>query len=187
MSELLGILGPIILSIGTWAAPQPPHSAGLVVIYGGQRLIEANAAFRGYDLGTIPGRCGFSAISPSMLGKLAWFAVDPRGPWHGPCASVDAVARHHAYESIYVRREVAEVSWAMAEALGFTNGGRWAFVYFSACQPPEPSPGGNILAPSAWIPPAPYAPPLEFSAYGHESFYPYPALENPGKCVDAAP
>lgn len=171
---MLAFFFGLIVSISTWSAPQPVYSEGLIVIYGGQPLIAANAAWHGYDLAPYGG-CGFSAISPAMLGRIAWFRSE-HGPWFGPCLSVDAVARVHAYASIYDRHEVAEVSWALAAQLGFSNGGQWGYAFFGACPP-----NADSLA----VDPQPYAPLLTFDLGPPDhtpSFYPYPAQQLPVVC-----
>lgn len=163
------IIFGVLVSIGTWSAPQPTHSYGLIVVYGSQALVEANADFRGYDLSHYPNRCGFSAISPAELGKIGWFRVGNSG-WLGPCISTDAVARADAYGSIYERQEVAEVPRWLANRLGFEYGA-WGEVYFGLCPPLY-----------EWSIPQAYAPPLvvDHPPYeGHRSFYPYPPQQRP--------
>lgn len=157
-----------ILSVASWSAPQPQYSAGLLVTYGNQRLVEANADWHGYDLTAVPGRCGFAAISPAMLGRVAWFRVG-QGEWVGPCISVDAVARVHAYASIYQRHEVAEVSRNVAAALGFEYGAVGE-VFFGPCPP---------KAESVWYQPQAYAPELSWDTRGEAtpSWYPYAAQQ----------
>src|SRR3990167_1080420 len=163
---------PVIPAVSSWDAPQPSLSEGLLVVYGGQQLVQANAEWRGYDLTRIPQQCGLASISPAHLGRLAWVRV-PGGAWVGPCTVVDVVSRHHAYESIYVRREVAEVSRVTAARLGFANGGRIGQVWFGACPPPD------------HVEPRAYAPPLAWDYSPRDwtpSYYPYPAQQLPVSC-----
>lgn len=165
---------PFILAVLAWAAPQPQYSQGLLVVYGGQQLIEANAHWHGYDLADVPSRCGFAAISPAMLGRLAWFRTEYSG-WVGPCVSVDAVARTHAYGSIFERHEVAEVSRDVAAMLGFEYGAP-GYVFFGSCPPP---------ADSVFYTAQPYAPELTFDHGERDwtpSFYPYPPMQAPVAC-----
>lgn len=155
-----------ILAVSSWAAPQPQLSQGLLVVYGNQQLVEANARWHGYDLSKVPGRCGLASISPMELGKLAWVSVDRR-LWLGPCIVVDVQGRDDALDSIYRRHEIAEVSRQMAAVLGFTHGAP-GFVYFGQCPP------------SGWVAPERYAPPLQLDywPYSHTpSFWPYPPQE----------
>lgn len=166
----------LLVSVFTWAYPQPQHSQGLLVIYGGQRLIEANANWHGYDLSVYPNRCGMAVISPSMLGRIGFVMVDGYG-WVGPCLGVDVVSRKDAYGSIYERGEIAEISWAMAEHFGVTNGGVAGYVWFGVC-PPEPS-----ARPPAEV----YRPPLVWDTPPYEhtpSFFPYPEQQMPVDCSE---
>ena len=159
----------LVLAVSSWAAPQPQYSQGLIVVYGNQRLVEANAAWRGYDLSRIPGRCGLSGISPAELGRLAWVSIDGI-TFSGPCLVVDAVGRIDAYGSIFIRHEIAEVSRATAAALGFAYGAP-GYIYFGVCPPDHPM---SAL---------PYAPPLALDVPPYDatpSFYPYPP-QQPGE------
>jgi len=163
MPELVAIL----VSISTWAAPQPVHSYGDIYNYGGQSVIEATAAFRGYTLDGYLG--GISAISPAHLGQVAWVRVGNSG-WVGPLTVVDAVARSDAYGSIYERQEIAEVPRWLAHRLGFEYGAAGE-LYLGLCPPVY-----------EWSVPAPYAPPLvvDHPPYEpHRSWYPYPPQQRP--------
>lgn len=162
---------PAIVSVETWVAPQPKHSAGLIGLYGNQTLVEANAEWHGYDLSLVPERCGLSSISPAHLGRLAWVRT-PGHVWMGPCLVVDVVARRDAYGSIYERHEIAEVSRAVAGALEFEYGAQGE-IWFSSCPPTGTSQ------------PQPYAPPLAWDAWPYHktpSFYPYPEQQRVTGC-----
>lgn len=161
MLDLRWLLG-VVLAVASWSAPEPLHAQGLLVVYGGQQLVEANADWHGYDLKQVPGRCGLAAISPAHLGQLAWVRV-PGRPWQGPCVVVDAVARTDALESIYVRHEIAEVSRVTARALGFEYGAPGE-IWFGSCPPPA---GSRAVAyhPAYALD----APPYDWTP----SFYPY--------------
>lgn len=167
METLLGW----VLAVAVWAMPQPQYSEGLIVNYGGESVIAANAAYHGYSLDGYAG--GASAISPAMLGRIMWVRVE-HGDWVGPLLVVDAVSRAHAYDSIYTRHEVAEVSRATAATLGFEYGAP-GYVWFGPCPPPADS-----LFPA----PQPYAPPLRLEPEGTpgRSFYPYPEQQLPANC-----
>lgn len=175
----LDILAGFILAVASWIVPQPVHSVGLLVTYGGQDLVQANADWHGYDLAPYPGRCGLSGISPAMLGRIAWVRTD--GRWIGPCLVLDVVARSDAYESIYLRQEVAEVSRATAAQLGFVYGAPGE-VWFGVCPPKDDA-----------EPASAYRPPLAFDRAPFDqtpSFYPYPAQQLPHSdcgAHDAAP
>jgi len=174
----------VLVSIATWSAPQPQLSAGRLVIYGNDLLALANAEYRGYDLDGYA--FGLAAISPVMLGRVAWVHV-PGGAWVGPGLVVDAVGRAHAYASIYERQEVAEVTWATAAVLGFSNGGRWGHIFFGAC-PPADGPETRGQEWSDFAAPELYAPPLVIdydASEPHRSFYPYPIQQRPTVCPDA--
>lgn len=167
MNYLLAILTSI-LSVASWSEPQPQYSMGLLVTYGNQQLVEANADWRSYDLSLYPNRCGFSAISPAHLGRIAWIRTDGHR-WVGPCISVDAVSRRHAYDSIYVRHEIGEVSRDTAAMLGFEYGAQ-GYVYFGQCPPI----GDDDVTPQEYAPPLTWDyPPTDWTP----SFYPYPLQE----------
>lgn len=172
-TNLLRFLLGTIFSVASWAAPQPRHSSGLLVIYGSQRLVEANAAWHGYDLGLVPGRCAISAISPRMLGRLAYVRL-PGQSWHGPCVVVDAVGRGDAFDSIWGRHEIGEITWSMAADLGFLNGGRQGEIYFGPCPPDE----RERSLPEAYDPPRDYS----IWPYSYERFDPYPLQQLPIDC-----
>lgn len=173
MTDLCQLAIACILSVASWVTPQPLYSSGLLVTYGNQNLVEANAAVRGYDLGIIPGRCGLSAIAPVHLGELAWVRVEG-GAWQGPCTVIDAAARIHALDSIYSRHEIAEVSRSTAAALGFEYGAQ-GYLWLGPCPPP---------AESLMMMPEPYAPPLILDRRGESNphFDPYPLQQIPVNC-----
>jgi hypothetical protein len=167
------LLASVALTIAVVAAPQPKHSEGLLVVYGSQYLVEQNAAYRGYTLGDLPDRCGMSGISPVMLGRLAYVRT-PGHDWVGPCRIVDAVAAHDAVDSIEGRKEIAEITWDTAAALGFEHGGVWGEIWFDPC-PPDPR---------ARHQPERYTLTRDYSMWPWRwsSFYPYPAQEWPVVC-----
>jgi len=170
-NDIVYFLISAILSIASWSTPQPKLSTGLLVVYGNQRLVEANADWHGYNLSLIPDRCGFSAISPAHLGQLAYFSVDGEH-WIGPCQDDDAVSRGDAYDSIYGRHEIAEIRRSDALKLGFEYGHQ-GYIYFSPCPPRS-----IVLA-------RPYAPPLSFDYPPYDytpSFYPYPEQQKVVRC-----
>src|SRR5258706_3926737 len=109
-----------VLAVSSWIAPQPTLSSGLIVVYGNQRLVNANAEWHGYDLRPTKG-CGFASISPAHLGRLAYFSVNGV-TWVGPCLVVDVVGRSDAYQSIYYRHEIGEIRFVDADTLGFKWG-----------------------------------------------------------------
>lgn len=155
-----------LLAVSSWAEPQPAHSAGLLGLYGNDALVRANADWRGYSL--VGYAFGLSAISPAMLGRVAWVRV-PGGRWIGPGLVVDSVARKDAYASIYQRREIAEVSRAVAERLGFEFGAQGE-ICFCVCPP-----GTDSVA-------EPYAPALAWDTGEPDhtpSFFPYPIQQAP--------
>lgn len=152
--------------------PQPQYSAGLIVNYGAESVVLANADFRGYTLEGYAG--GGASISPAMLGRIMWARTE-HGDWLGPLLVVDVVARRDAYASIYERREIAELPRGLMAQLGYEYGGP-GYVFFGVCPPP---------ADSLWPAPQPYAPPLALDhdgSDGHRSFYPYPAQQTPVVC-----
>lgn len=152
--------------------PQPQYSAGLIVNYGGEQVVAANAAWHGYTLDGYAG--GGAAISPAMLGRIMWARTE-HGDWLGPLLVVDVVARADAYASIYQRHEVAELPRGLMAQLGYEYGGP-GYIWFGPCPPP---------ADSLWPAPQSYAPPLVLDHDGndpHLSFYPYPAQQTPVVC-----
>ena len=172
-----------ILAVSSWIMPQPRYSIGLLVVYGDQSIVRANAEFRGYNIDLISEQCGLAAISPAHLGQLAWVRV-PGGDWTGPCLVVDAVSRRHAYESIFVRQEVAEISRNTAAALGFDNGGRWGYIFFGQCPPTD----GIETKGQEWSDyqaPELYAPPLAWDTEPFDwtpSMWPYAPQQPAGDC-----
>lgn len=160
-----------LLSIFTWTYPQPQHSAGLLVIYGNDYLVKANADWHGYDLHGYEG--GLASISPSMLGKIAWIRRDGYA-WIGPLLVVDVTARGDMPGAL-AREEVAEITYAQADDLDFNNGGRYGYVWFGFCPPPN-----------GMLPPAePYDPPIIWDHAPYEktpSFFPYPVQQRPIDC-----
>lgn len=163
------------LAVSSWVVPQPKLSHGLLVVYGGQQLIQANADWHSYSLVPTHG-CGLASISPAMLGQLAWVSVDGVH-WQGPCLVIDVAARGDALESIFVRHEIAEISWTMAADLGFDHGAI-GYVYFGNC-PYDP----HGFTPQAYLPPfALDVPPLDWTP----SFYPYPKPNLPDVCSSKA-
>lgn len=166
MAKLLALL----ISVATWATPEPQHSAGLLVIYGSDRLVAANADWHGYTLDGYAG--GLASISPAHLGRIAW--IRRAGlPWIGPLLVVDVTARHD-FPGALARREIAEITYADAHTLGFDNGGQDGYVWWGVCPPAD-------------LPPAePYAPPLvwDFAPYEHTpSWAPYAAQQRPVDCA----
>lgn len=165
----MNILLSFMLAVSSWIAPQPQHSKGLIVIYGSDRLVSANARWHSYSLDGYA--FGLASISPQHLGTIAW--VRTNGKWYGPGLIVDVVARGDAFGSIFERHEIAEVSYATAHLLGFDNGGMAGEIFFGVCPPPLDS-----IA-------SPYAPPLVFDYPPYDktpSFYPYPAQVFPVSC-----
>lgn len=166
---LLGLLfGEVI------AQPQPKHSEGLLVIYNGQWMVEANAYHRGYDLSKFPNRCGISGISPAMLGRVAYVRVG--NEWDGPCLVIDSVSSKDAVDSIEGRHEIAEISYEQALRLDETwvNGGRWGEVWFGLCPPDE----------RMRLHPEPYILDRDYThwPWRWDDFWPYPEQELPVNC-----
>lgn len=161
----------MVLAVASWAAPQPVYSQGLIVNYGGESVVAANAHWHGYSLDGYAG--GGASISPAMLGRIMWARVE-HGPWIGPLLVVDVVSRKDAYASIYERGEVAELPRGIMAQLGATHGVD-GYVFFGACPPP---------ADSLFPVPQPYAPPLRWEAADSpgRSFYPYAEQQRPVKC-----
>jgi len=147
----------------------PTHAEGLLVAYGSQGLVEANAEYRGYDLSPYWQRCGVATMSPADLGKIIWLKVDG-GEWLGPCLAVDVAAQVDFDRIVYKMHEVAEVPFWMAEMMGFENGG-WGQVYIGDC-----SPGDGSVAQT-------YAPlKTEWQGEARPLFWPYPTQELPRDC-----
>ena len=151
----------------------PTHAEGLLVAYGNQRLVEANAEYRGYDLTPFWNRCGVATISPADIGKVIWLRRvydDHVGEWLGPCLAVDVAAQSDFDRIVYEMHEVAEVPFWMAEMMGFVNGG-WGQVYIGDCPP------GNDSVPQAYAPER-----TEWQGEARPLFWPYPAQEWPVDC-----
>lgn len=160
-----------ILAVSSWIMPEPQYSQGMILVYGNQRLVEANAAFHGYDLSKMPGRCGFATISPAHLGQIAYITID--GVRWIKCLVVDVDGRDDAWNAIAVRHEIGEISFADAAWLGLKHNaqgwqGARGRIWFGACLP---SASGRLMPQ-----PQAYAPPLVQDTWGEwtPSFYPYP-------------
>lgn len=169
---LFRLLAALVVSISTWLEPQPKLSEGLLVNYGSRQIVRANAEWHGYSL---PDDCGLASIGASHLGQLAWISVDKRN-WIGPCRVVDVVARIHFYDSVFVRKEVAEIPRWMANELGFEYG-HHGFIWFGACKPDKDEPAEFYIPNLEFdFPPTDYTP----------SLYPYPEEKRVVDC-DAVP
>lgn len=171
MCDILTAFVGCILSLTSWAAPQPQYSAGRIYNYGGESVVAANAAWRGYDLEGYAG--GGASISPVMLGRIMWARAE-HGEWIGPLLVVDVVARRDAYGSIFERGEIAELPRGILAQLGGAYGVD-GYVWFGICPPPA-----DALFPA----PMQYRPPLVMVPVGgpHLSFYPYPDQQRPVVC-----
>lgn len=163
-----------LITVATWLTPLPTHAQGWLVNYGSQNVVEAVAAYRGYDLAPYPERCGVSAMSPADLGQLAWLRL-PDGEWYGPCLVMDVAAREHFEQ--YVRNgEVLEIPRWLAERLGFTHGALGE-SFIGAC-PPVPESAPEWYLPTWRYDPRPTITP---------SMYPYPAPQLPVDCGSFTP
>lgn len=179
MTGLEAFYFSIVVTLATWLTPMPIYAQGKLVWYGNQRLVEANAEYRGYDLSFYKERCGVAVMSPTDLGKIVWIRPrpvegEPLGPWYGPCLSVDVAARAHFARTIGFMREIAEVSTIIKEEFGFEYG-VWGQIYVGQC----PSPTLDLLRPDD------YDPELvedKYNAHIAYSLYPYPEQEIPIDC-----
>lgn len=158
-----------LVSMTTWLTPSPQHSQGLLVAYGNQLLVEANADYRDIDLSPYWNRCGISAISPRDLAKIVWVKADDK--WLGPCIFIDAGARHHFYNLVYVNHEIAEIPFWMADMMGFENG-EWGEIFIGLCPPTDDS-----LA-------VEYQPFLKFDDSGYLLWREWPRQQMPVQCSD---
>lgn len=160
-----------VVAATVWMTPMPKHSQGLLVLYGNERLSEANAQYRGYSLDGF--KCGLAAMSPADLGKVVWIRTGGR-PWYGPCLSVDTSARKDFYANVYVRGEIAEVDIRGAIALEFKYG-VVGEAYVGLCPP-------RVKSIPKW-----YEPKLKIDywtandSYLH-SFWPYQKQQYPIDC-----
>lgn len=98
-----------------------------------QGLVEANAAYHGYDLASYRDRCGFATMSPANLGQIGWFRLQ-NGEWYGPCLAVDVSAMKDFHANVYIRHEVAEAGPSIMVAYAVEFGIR-ADVHMGACPP----------------------------------------------------
>lgn len=172
MYRLFGIVLEAVLAVSSWVLPQPTLSYGMLYAYGNQNLIQANADWHGYSLAPTHG-CGFSSISPAMLGRIAWISVDGV-QWVGPCRVVDVDGRDDALRAIYTRHEIGEIGFDLLHRFGFTHG-TWGYIFFGPCPPVD-------------FHPEPYQPPLALDYPPYQvtpSFYPYPKPEPTQTCWKA--
>lgn len=163
------------VSVKTWLTPSPVYSKGWVVLYGSQRLVEANAEYRGYDLAPYRERCGLSVMSPSDLGKIVWLRDTDQHKWYGPCLAVDVGARRDYYRLIYEKGEIAEVSKVVADVMGFEFGER-AEMYIGYCPPKDI----DLVT----VKPRPHMPELAWDVWGEKNpnFWPFPEQQMPKTC-----
>lgn len=159
----------LIVALSTWLTPMPQHAQGLFVYYGSQRLIEANAAYHGYDLSPYRDRCGVSIISPDDLGRVVWLRIG--NEWYGPCLGVDVASMRDFYNIVYRNGEVAELAEPQRSHFGFGSSAP-SEIFVGECPPDSESQ------------PLPYFPQLNFAPAGtiEPAMYPYPAQEWPGEC-----
>jgi len=172
----------LIVSVWTWFYPQPANTSGWLVNYG-THVVERTAEFNGYDLAPYAGRCGIAAMSPAMLGRIAWVRVnawvttgEPR--WFGPCLVIDSSRQSDFYANVFVRGEAAEIPMWLIELFGSHYGMRGE-VYFGVCPPMH----GQA---------SPYHPPLEFATLAERNAvatYPrwyVPPQEMPVRCTGSS-
>jgi hypothetical protein len=159
---------PLLISISTWLTPSPVHAKGLLVNYGNQQIVEANALYRGYDLSFYPNRCGGSAISPADLGKVFYVKL-PNGEWYGACLFVDVGARVDFANQISIG-EVAELpDWMLAKFdKYFSAEGE---IYIGSC-------------PNKYSIPQYYKPVITYSNEPHP-YIPYPKQQRPPICGES--
>lgn len=143
----------------------PTHSRGLIVSYGDDSVLLATANYRGYDVS--PYKDTISGISPADLGKVAWIKLD--NGWYGPLLIVDAGARHHFYDLVYVKHEIAEVGNRLRALMQFTYSEQGE-VYVGLCPPTADSIAVR------------YQPYLKFSDEGGLTWREWPRQEKPVKC-----
>lgn len=136
--DIDNLIGIGIVSLATWLSPMPIHSQGLLVRYGNQSLVEANATYHEVDLSPYWNRCGLSAISPSDMFKVVWVRNPTTGEWLGPCVFIDAANRKHFETIVYTNHEVAEIPFWLADILG-AEFGQWGEVSVSLCPPTDDS------------------------------------------------
>lgn len=148
----------------------PQHSAGLLVVYGDQHLIAANADYRGYSLAPYRDACGVAVMSPSDLGKIIWVRL-PNSVWFGPCLAVDVSRRTDFYRYVYQYGEIAEIPNWLASRWGFAHGAPGE-VFVGMCPPLNSTP--SVYAP----PLALDDPPLD----ANPIFWPYPRQVLPTQC-----
>lgn len=121
------------------------HLSGWIINYGGQAVIEANAAYRGYDLSPYRERCGLAAMSPAALGSTVWLRKPDGGYW-GPCLVVDTVSRVDWHHSVIETGEIVEIPRHILKALYGADYGVMGEVFFGECPP------GGESVPVAYAP-----------------------------------
>lgn len=166
----------VTVSVSTWYTPQPRHGAGLLVNYGADWLVHAQAQYRGYDMALTRDDCGIATMSPAHLGQVAWVRV-AGGDWYGPCVVVDVSRRVDFARYVYEMGEIAEIPWDVAEYLGFVYGAPGE-LYLGRCQPHATG------TPQVYAPPLVVdEPPLERNPL----YSAWPAQETPGTAAECWP
>lgn len=180
LSQLITIT---VVAVSTFITPLPSDVPlyGKFVNYGGQQLVEANAAFHGYDLSPYWNRCGAAAMSPVDLGRI-FYVMPTEGPAAGqvigPCVFIDSSQRtsgHFTY-SVYTLGETVEAGGNLRDALGLEYG-LWGYVWVGLCPPDD----WSELDLTTEI----YRPPLVIDEPPYEAdprYYPYPPQEMPIDC-----
>ena len=181
LSQLITIT---VVAVSTFITPLPSDQPlyGKFVNYGGQQLVEANAAFHGYDLSPYWNRCGAAAMSPVDLGRIFWVmpAEGPAaGQVFGPCVFLDSSQRKsgHFFDSVWGLGETVEAGGNLRDAMGLEYG-LWGYVWVGLCPPPDWS--------TLDLPTEIYRPPLEIDYPPYEldpRYYPYPPQQMPVDCT----
>lgn len=159
-----------VVTLAAWMTPMPTHTQGLIDLYGGVGLAEANAEYHGYSLDGYD--CGLAVMSPADLGRTVWVRAD-RSPWIR-CLAVDVSARKDFYANVKIRQLIAEVDIRAANVMQFQYG-KPGEAYVGDCPP--------RIAESV---PVPYKPPIKIDwLTGDLSLYPfkkYPEQDRPKSC-----
>lgn len=128
-----------LVALSTYFSRPPQHVRGIIVYYGPQYLVQANADYRNYDLAPYQ-NCGVSAISPMALGRIHWIKL-PNGKWFGPCLGIDAVSRRDYYRAVYKHKEIAEVSDNIRDLFAYYGrpfyGATQTEIWLGECPPYE--------------------------------------------------
>lgn len=135
-----GVWVPGMIKIETWFTPSPDYFWGKAVYYA-PGIMEATAAWRGFDLDEYAG--GVALMSPADIGSIVWLRPSYFGNfrgsgWEGPFLVVDCARKGDMWPVVMHRGEAVEVDYRTAlrwNMIGKSWGSAMRMVQVSKVQP----------------------------------------------------